>query len=152
MADLSSASHTNVNDVESAQGSPVSEALAQKLGSNSNNLNARLTTAETNISTNSSGITQNAADIANKLEIETANQSITGVSTTFGTIKTFANNVSALLLYVKYSGAEHTIVVFPGIETTLGTLTFRISSNVNLDAKVSSGSANFDIKAVSLHL
>jgi len=51
MADLSSASFTAVNDVETAQGAPVSEALAQKYGSNENNLDARMTTSEGDILT-----------------------------------------------------------------------------------------------------
>lgn len=49
MADLPSNSHVNVNDVETAQQAPVSEALLQKMGTNENTAAADIVTAEADI-------------------------------------------------------------------------------------------------------
>jgi len=46
-----------VNDIETAQGAPVSEALAQKLGTNDNDADARSTSNDTDIATNATDIT-----------------------------------------------------------------------------------------------
>lgn len=53
MADLPDSGFTNVNDVETAVGAPVSEALAQRYGSNENYLNTVL--SRSMVSSDSSG-------------------------------------------------------------------------------------------------
>lgn len=81
MADLSSASFTAVNDVETAQGAPVSESLAQKYGSNENNLNSRMTTAESGIAT----LESDTDDLIDFVQVVATTTSL-GVKTTLYTV------------------------------------------------------------------
>jgi len=64
MADLPNNSFVKVNDVETAQGAPVSEALAQKYGTNENTNNNEIVLNDTDIATNVTNIATNVTNIA----------------------------------------------------------------------------------------
>lgn len=91
MADLPSVSFDPVNDIETAQGAPVSEALAQKYGSNDNNLDGRSTSNDSDIATNAADILTNAGNISsNDTDIAT---NAGNISTNTGNIATNVTNI-----------------------------------------------------------
>jgi len=94
MADLPTGSFVSVNDIETAQGAPVSEALAQKEGSNDNNLDSRVTP-------NTAGIATNTAALANLINFITATLSAVGTVYTCPANRRFVGTVKI----VKSSGS-----------------------------------------------
>lgn len=97
MADLPNNSFVKVNDIETAQGAPVSEALAQKYGANENTNNNEILLNDADISTNATDIATNAAAIAAILQPEVFDVSF-NPSNTFGTLFTFAANPTIVIV------------------------------------------------------
>jgi len=150
MADLPSGSFVAVNDIETAQGAPVSEALAQKSGSNENNLDDRITSNDTDIATNVTNIGTNATNIAsNVTNIATNTTAIANIlppeifTTTLTpaagsqTINTFASSPTSVVVgsHRGAGGPSETTVVLNQSEGTAlvipliggGTLTYTLS-------------------------
>lgn len=108
MADLPTGPFVAINDVETAQGAPVSEALAQKEGTNDNDLDDRATTNATNIATNVTNIATNVTNIATN---------VTNIGTNTTNIATNTGNIAAL-----QSIEEFDFILNPtGVATTIFT-------------------------------
>ena len=163
MADLDDSSFTAVNDIETAQGAPVSEALAQKYGSNENNLDTRSTSNDADIATNAANIATNVTDIAtNVTDIATNAAAIAagpgvesvvaggvGVGTSFGTVLTFSNTLTAATLSGRDAGQDIniTVVIKAGTVTRVGTSPNGVefqTNGVTVEAK-RDASSTFDV-------
>ena len=145
MADLPDNSFVKINDVETAQQAPMSEALAQKYGTNENTLDAESTVDQSNIATNTTDIATNAAAIATGVPefFTTENLQLTGA---FQTIHTFSGAPTNVLIQFTQASAVSSGVVI--VNDTIGTasvvvgaitVTFAISGS-NIQAKASGGS------------
>ncbi len=141
MALLPDSSFSGVNDIETAQGAPVSEAIAQKYGSNENNLDARATTNASGIATNVTAAATNATAIAAAVESFATSLNPTG---SFQTIFTFAIAPSVAIIHTSLQ-SFNTAVVRPGVISTAtdGTndLEYRLTGTL-LEVRESAGSAS----------
>lgn len=146
MADLPDNSFVKVNNVETAQQAPVSEALVQKFGTNENTLDAELTVAQANIATNTANIATNAAAIATGVPVffDKANLTLTAA---FQVVFTFASTPTNVVIQdTSFNSSLNGLVLLNAVNPLrvvsdgVTTIEYQINGS-NVEAKVTLGSA-----------
>jgi len=133
MANLPNNSFVDVNDVETAQGAPVSEALAQKFGTNENTNNNEIVLNDADIATNAADIATNVTDIATNtsaiaalVQPETFNASLNPTGA-FATLNTFSATPTLVLVSTVDAANIAAVILFPGDTVIAGILEYRLT-------------------------
>ena len=147
MADLPDTGFTKVNDVETAQGAPASEALMQKFGSNENFLETEKIANDSDISDNVDDIATNTSNIAAIPTIEFFTKNNLTLTGSFQTVHTFASAPTNVIIQDTASDgtSTHSLLLnatFPLRIDSDGVTTkeYRIAGS-NVEARITLGSA-----------